>query len=265
MSDTNAELRSTFHQNLDDIRAEVVRMCAMVTEMIPRATDAFLNNDLEAAQKLIDDDDMLDAVSVNLDTMCTQLLALQQPMATDLREIIAAIRLNPEIERSGDLVVNVAKATRRMFGTDYDPRIRGLITKMSEEAQRMFRLAGEAYAGRDVALGAALDDIDDRLDDYANELIVAVLEDHRTHGHDPQTSIQMALLGRFYERVGDHAVNVGEWVRYVVEGWTPEQVGAERARSRSAGGAIGSTVVTKHAGENTEVSDLSGTSDDEEV
>lgn len=252
-------LRTSFHEKLDEVRAEVVRMCAMVTEMLPRATDAFLNNDLDAAQRLIDDDDLLDAVSVNLDTMCTQLLALQQPMATDLREIVAAIRLNPEIERSGDLVVNIAKATRRMFGTEYDPRLRGLITKMSDEAQRMFRLAGEAYAGRDVALGAALDDIDDRLDEYANELIAIVLEDHKQRGEDPQVSIQMALLGRFYERVGDHAVNVGEWVRFIVEGWTPEQVGAERARARSAGGAIGAPTVTELV---TEVSDLAGTEDE---
>jgi phosphate transport system protein len=226
------ELRGSFHDQLDAVRVEVVRMCAIVTEMIPRATDAFLNNDLAAAQRLIDDDDVLDAVSVNLDTMCTQLLALQQPMATDLREIVAAIRLNPEIERSGDLLVNVAKATRRMYGTEYEPHIRGLIIKMSEEAQRMFRLAGEAYGARDVALGAALDDIDDRLDDYANELVAAVLSDHKSHERDVQTSIQMALLGRFYERVGDHAVNIGEWVRYVVEGWRPEQVGADRAFAR---------------------------------
>ena len=240
------QLRTSFHGDLDAVRAEIVRMCAMVTEMIPRATDAFLNNDLQAAQKLIDDDDLLDAVSVKVDTMCTQLLALQQPMATDLRELVTAIRLNPEIERSGDLVVNIAKATRRMFGTDYEPHIRGLITRMSEEAQRMFRLAGEAYDRRDVGLGAALDDIDDRLDDYANELVTAVLEDHKAHEIDPQISIQMALLGRFYERVGDHAVNVGEWVRYIVEGWTPEHAGAERAKSRSAGGAIGAyTIVPK--------------------
>jgi len=235
MSDT---LRTSFHGDLDAVREEIVRMCAMVTEMIPRATDAFLNNDLKAAQQLVDDDDDLDAVAVNLDEMCTQLLALQQPMATDLREIVAAIRLNPEIERSGDLVVNIAKATRRMFGTEYEPNIRGLITKMSEEAQRMFRLAGEAYAGRDVALGAALDDIDDRLDDYANDLMTAVLRDHKAHERDPQTSVQMALIGRFYERIGDHAVNVGEWVRFIAEGWTPEMVGAERAMKRRAGSPV---------------------------
>ena len=86
-------LRTNFHSDLDAVRNEIVRMCAMVTEMIPRATDAFLNNDLDAAQRLVEEDDDLDAVAVHLDTMCTQLLALQQPMATDLREIVAAIRL----------------------------------------------------------------------------------------------------------------------------------------------------------------------------
>ena len=235
MSDT---LRTSFHGDLDAVRDEIVHMCAMVTEMIPRATEAFLNNDLQAAQQLVEDDDDLDAVAVKLDEMCTHLLALQQPMATDLREIVAAIRLNPEIERSGDLVVNIAKATRRMFGTEYEPNIRGLITKMSEEAQRMFRLAGEAYGSGDVALGAALDDIDDRLDDYANDLMTAVLNDHKAHERDPQTSVQMALIGRFYERIGDHAVNVGEWVRFIAEGWTPEMVGAERAMKRRAGSPV---------------------------
>ncbi|MEM7093744.1 MAG: phosphate signaling complex protein PhoU [Actinomycetota bacterium] len=226
-------LRSNFHDDLDAMRLEVVRMCALVTEMIPRATDAFLNNDLAAAQRLIKDDDILDAVSINLDTMCTEMLALQQPLATDLREIVAAIRLNPEIERSGDLVVNIAKATRRMFGTEYEPHIRGLIVKMSQEAQRMFRLASEAYDRRDVALGAALDDIDDRLDEYANDLVEAVLNDHKAHERDPQTSVQMALIGRFYERVGDHAVNIGEWVRFIVEGWRPEDVGAARVAAQA--------------------------------
>jgi len=222
-------LRTSFHDDLDAMRLEIVKMCALVTEMIPRATDAFLNNDLAAASRLIADDDHLDAISVNLDERCMGLLALQQPLATDLREIFAAIRLNPEIERSGDLVVNIAKATRRMFGAEYEPHIRGLITKMSQEAQRMFRLAGEAYDERDIALGAALDDIDDRLDEYATDLVTAVLTDHNASQRDPQTAVQLALIGRFYERVGDHAVNIGEWVRFIVDGWRPEDVGAARA------------------------------------
>ncbi len=116
---TDAALRSSFHRKLDEVRAEVVRMCAIVTEMIPRATDAFLNNDLDAAQQLIDDDDLLDAVSVNLDTMCTQLLALQQPMATDENEIvpieahgIKAISMGFLIAEDSAVIVRGPLATR---------------------------------------------------------------------------------------------------------------------------------------------------------
>lgn len=221
--------RRPFEEDISAMRSQVIRMCAMVTDMIPRSTDAFLNNDLSEAQRLINEDDLLDAASIQLDTMCTELLALRQPMATDLREIVAALRLNSEIERSGDLLVNISKATRRMFGCTYEPAVRGLVTKMSNECQRMFRLAGEAYAGRDVALGAALDDIDDRLDDYSNELIAAVLDGHKSGERDAQLSIQLSLLARFYERIGDHAVVIGQWVRFVVDGWRPELVGADRA------------------------------------
>lgn len=227
------ELRTSYHNDLDKTRAMVVKMCEMVIEMIPRATEAFLDNDLAAAQRLIEDDDYVDEASVRLDELCTQLLALQQPMATDLRELVTAIRLNPEIERSADLAVNIAKATRRMFDTEYIPAIRQLIIKMSAESQRMFRLATEAYRRRDVALGAALDDIDDRLDEYANELVRMVLGDQLASERDPQESVQLALLCRYYERIGDHAVNIGEWVRYIVEGTRPEDVGALRAAART--------------------------------
>ena len=121
-----------------------------------------------------------------------------------------------------------------MYGTQYEPHVRGLIVKMGDEAQRMFRLAGEAYANRDVALGAALDDIDDRLDELANELVAAVLTDHKAAEREPQESVQMAMIGRFYERVGDHAVTIGEWVRFIVEGWRHEQDGASRAARNTA-------------------------------
>src|SRR4051812_33033869 len=97
------ETRKTFHQELDDVQQEIVRLAAMVTEVIPRGTEALLSNDLEGAQVLIDGDDPLDALSIEIEERCYQLLALQQPMASDLRAIVTALRLTSEIERSGDL------------------------------------------------------------------------------------------------------------------------------------------------------------------
>ncbi|MCB0995032.1 MAG: phosphate signaling complex protein PhoU [Acidimicrobiales bacterium] len=226
------DLRSAFHDELESIRQGIVRMAAHVSESIPRGTHALLDNDLEAAQDLIEADDELDALSLELEERCYRVLALQNPMAADLRRITTALWMNAEIERSGDLMVNIAKAVRRIYGASYDPHLRGIVVQMSEEAGRLFRLAVDSYVEGNEGLAAALDDIDDRLDNLNRECIQAIFEGHR-HGYfDLEAAVQLALIGRYYERIGDHAVNMGERVVYMATGWLPEHTGAARAASR---------------------------------
>ncbi len=228
------ELRKAFHEDLDTIKHGIVRMAGRVSETIPRGTEAFLASDLAEAQTLIEEDDIIDALSIELEERCYEVLALQQPMASDLRAIMTALWLNAEIERSGDLMTNIAKATRRTYGTEIDPRIRGLLVQMSEEAARLFRLAIDAYVERDAGLAMALDDIDDRLDELNIETVQAILETYTERNLDLQPAVQLALICRYYERIGDHAVNIGERVRYMVDGWRPENTGAARAAVRKA-------------------------------
>ena len=232
------EIRKTYHQRLDEVRDGIVELAAMVTEAIPKGTEILLSGDLKGAEALIQSDDELDALTLEIEEQCYQLLALQQPMASDLRAIITAIRLTAEIERSGDLMTNVAKAARRIYGTDLDPKLRGLIQKMGDQAHRLFGLAVEAYADPDDGLASALDDIDDKLDDLHSDYIQAIFEASRGDNVDLQTAVQLALVGRYYERIGDHAVNIGERVHYMITGWLPEHTGAARvearARSRTA-------------------------------
>ncbi len=149
-----SEVRRTFHQELDHIKGDIVRLAAMVTECIPRGTDVLLSNDLQGAQSVIEDDDVLDSLSLEIEEHCYQVLALQQPVAIDLRSLVTAIRLVSEIERSGDLMVNVAKGARRIYGVQFDPRLRGLIERMSEEATRLFRLSIDAYVEGNASLAA---------------------------------------------------------------------------------------------------------------
>jgi phosphate transport system protein len=227
------ETRRTFHEELDRVRADIVRLAALVTETIPRGTDVLLTMDLQEAQQLIEDDDILDALTLEIEEHCYQLLVLQAPVAADLRFLVAALRLTSEIERSGDLMVNIAKATRRLYGESLDPRIRGLIEQMSEEAVRLFRLAIDAYAEGNAGLAAAIDDMDDHLDDLHREYIEAIFEFHRREGIDLEAGVQLALVGRYYERIGDHAVNIAERVQYMVTGWLPEHSGAARAEARA--------------------------------
>lgn len=250
------QTRKTYHQQLETIRSEIVRMAAMVTEGIPRATQVLLDHDLGGAQQIIDDDDPLDALALDTEEQCYSVFALQQPMAGDLRGLITAVRMVSEIERSGDLVVNIAKGARRIYGTEYTPRLRGLISRMGDEAARLFRLSIDAYAEGDAAMAAALDDLDDRLDDLHQDYIAEIFEASREGAFDVQAAVQLALIGRYYERIGDHAVNIGERVRYMVTGWLPEQTGAAREAARqarvtaeSASAAAASTSGTASAGD----------------
>ena len=221
------EIRATYHHQLDDIRRDLIRAAARVTETITRGTQALLDLDLDAAQELIDGDDEIDALTLDIEDRCFRVLARQQPMAGDMRAIVTAIRLTSEIERSADLMVNVAKATRRLYGTAIPAALRGLLQDMSTEAVRLYQLAMDAYAEGNATLGAALDDMDDRLDQIHHDFVQAILELH-AEARDVQVAVQLALVGRYYERIGDHAVNIGERVQYMVTGWLPEHTGAAR-------------------------------------
>jgi len=228
------QTRRTYHQQLESIKGDLVKMAAMVTEGIPRATQVLLDHDLGGAQAIIDGDDPLDALSLETEEQAYAVFALQQPMAGDLRGLITAVRMVSEIERSGDLVVNIAKGARRIYGTEYTPRLRGLISRMGDEAARLYRLAIDAYVDGDAAMAAALDDLDDRLDDLHQDYIAEIFEAANDGAFEVQAAVQLALIGRYYERIGDHAVNIGERVRYMVTGWLPEQTGAAREAVRQA-------------------------------
>jgi phosphate transport system protein len=226
------EHRLEFHESLDAIRQDVVRLGALTTEAIGRGTAALLDKDLGAAQSLIDDDDFLDALSLQIEDDCYRLLALQNPIAGDLRFIICSIRLVNELERSADLMVNVCKAARRLYDVDFDPRLRGLIQSMADEATRLTKAAIDAYVDADAALGAALDDMDSRLDDLQVKFVETMLTSHQDEQTELRSAVQLALIGRYYERIGDHAVNMGERVCFMVSGWLPEHTGAARLELR---------------------------------
>ncbi len=222
------ELRGNFHEELDAVRDLIVTLAAHVSEAIPRATEALIENNLELAQQVVQHDIELDLLSLQIEERCYALIALQQPMASDMRSIVTAMKINLDYERSGDLAVNICKGLRRSYGMTLTPALRGLVTSMSEEAVRLTRLSVDAYAERNIGLAAALPDIDDRLDDLQVDFIQAIFEAHKNDELQLQETVQLALIARFYERIGDHAVNIGERVLYMVTGESPEAVGETR-------------------------------------
>ena len=226
------ELRSTFHKEIEEIRQEVMALGKSVIEAIPRATAVLLNSDLEGADYLLQADDEIDARAIDIEEKCFQELALQSPVAGDLRLLVSMIKIAGELERSADLAVNICKAARRIYGHKIDPELNDIIAKMSDQAQQLFISTMEAFQDNDAAKAAAIDDMDSFLDGLHRRFIAEIFEIHAREAIDLQVAVQLAMVARFYERIGDHAVNMGEKVRFEVTGWTPEQSGADRHNKR---------------------------------
>lgn len=228
----SSEIRSQLDERLALIERNLVEMIETVADRVGEVTSAMLEGDIETADALIAGDDDIDLLSLQVEEGCVDTLVREQPVASDLRFVVAAIHMNSDVERSGDLVANIAKAVGRLQGAHPDHHVRDLVARMSTEAQTLLRRAAEAFVARDAELAASIDELDDLLDDLHYRYIQHVISDARRGELDPQQSLQLALVGRFYERIGDHAENIGERTRYIVDGWLPEAQAAERAKLR---------------------------------
>ena len=216
------DLRLGFHEELESLRNEIARLGASVVELIPRVTDILLQQDLEGAEYVLRGDAAIDERALDTEERALTLLALQAPVAADLRQTAAVLKLAPEIERSADLCCNICKAARRIYGHELDPKIRGLIQRMSDQAQKEYKEVVEAYLANDALRAAAIRDMDDYLDDLHRLFIAQIFESHAGGGVDLQVAVQLAVVARFYERLGDHAVNISHRVLYIATGELPE-------------------------------------------
>jgi phosphate transport system protein len=224
VTDTANEARKSFQDALDELRIDVIRLAALTTEAIGAGTQAFLDADLTAAEQVIENDDDIDDLTHAIEDSCYQLLARQQPMATDLRTVIAVLRIVHELERSADLMVNVAKTTRRLYPHSLDPKLRGIIQRMGEQAGTQTRVALDAFADSDPSAAFALADMDDTMDDLTKSLFRHILAGTGPGSDDEGNvllAVQLALVGRHYERIADHAVTIGQRVGFMVTGEHP--------------------------------------------
>ncbi len=233
------DLRHDFHHELEELRNGIARLGATVVELIPRVTDILLEQDLEGAEYVLRGDIEIDVRATEIEEKALTLLALQAPVARDLRELASVLKLSPEIERSADLCCNICKAARRIYGHSLDPKLRGLIQKMSAQAQQEYKEVVEAYVARDGLRAAALPDMDGFLDDLHRQFIAQIFESHASGSIDLQVAVQLAVVARFYERIGDHAVNISQRVTYITTGELTDHEAAARTRVETPPGAEG--------------------------
>src|SRR6266446_4222761 len=206
--------RIEFHKDLEEIDQKVVQLFALVAEGVAKATDAFLANDREAAESMADADAVIDQLYCEVEELVQHQFALQSPMARDMRFLLSVLRIVPELERSGDLAEHIAARATRGVSDTITPRIRGLIEQMGHIGTEMWRQAADGYIDRDGEVAARLNERDDELDELHSSLTAELV----TGQLSVPIALEMALVARFYERLGDHAVNIGERIRYIAGG-----------------------------------------------
>jgi phosphate transport system protein len=219
------EARKEFSESLDDLRIDVIRLGALTTESIAAATQALLDADLDEAEAVIERDEAIDSLYHSIEDRCLLVLARQQPIASDLRTIVTIMRINHELERSADLMVNVAKTTRRLYPHPLDPKVRGIIDQMGDQASNQTRVAIDAFADGNPLQAAALHDMDDAMDELGKSLFRHILSWDVKSEATIQEAVQVALVSRHYERVADHAVTIAERVGFMVTGEHPAPEG----------------------------------------
>ena len=214
-------MRDIYHDELDDIGKTLVTMTQLVRIAMERATNALLDGDLAGAERVISDDPKVDALREDLEERSFQMIARQQPVATDLRVLITTLHLSADLERMGDLARHVAKVARMRYPEIAVPaELRDVISQMGDVALSLVEKVGQVIEGRDVELAQALEAEDDSMDALHRKLFTLLLSPNWTHG--VEAAIDMTLLGRYYERYADHAVSVAQRVVFIVTGQHPD-------------------------------------------
>jgi phosphate transport system protein len=204
-----------FQEELELLKTRLLEMGGLAEDRVRQAVHALVDRDFSAVERVLVSDEAINRLHIEIDDRCFKLLALHQPMAVDLRAIVSAVKINTDLERVGDLAINIAEAAARYL---QHPPVKALvdIPRMAVIAQDMLRDALDAFVRRDTALAQTVLDRDDELDALKTkvfrELIDYMLRDPGTI----EPGLDLVLISRHLERIGDHATNIAEDVIFMV-------------------------------------------------
>jgi len=205
-----------FADELNELKQRLLVMAGLAEERVRMAMNGLVRRDPGELAAVIRGDEALNAMHVEIDDRCFKLLALQQPMAVDLRVIVSTVKINSDLERVGDLAVNIAEASERYIS---QPPVKALIDlpRMGELAQQMLRDALDAFVSQNVALAQQVLAQDDVLDGLKTQIFRELLTYMLGNPRTIEPGIDLILISRHLERVGDHATNIAEDVIFIVE------------------------------------------------
>ena len=204
-----------FQEELEALQGRLLEMGGLAEERVSAAVQSLVSRDISAIERVLYGDEPINALHVEIDNRCFKLLALHQPMATDLRAIVSAVKINTDLERVGDLAVNIAEAAKR-YATH--PPVKKLIDipQMGDIAQEMLHDALDAFVRRDTVLAQAVLNEDDRLDGLKTQIFRELLDYMLKDPTTVEPALDLILVSRHLERIGDHATNIAEDVIFMV-------------------------------------------------
>jgi phosphate transport system protein len=206
-----AEHRQEFQRELEAIEGKIIELFAMVAEDLPGATDALLSGNNEVIRVLTEREQFIDALYPEIEQLVNREILMQAPVASDLRFLLSVLRIVPELERSHDLVIEVARQADHILSEDLSPRTRGLVERMGDLASEMWRQAADAWYKRDRSAAFALAERDDEMDELHASLIAELASGRMAL----PVTMEMTLVARLYKRLGDHAANIARRVVYL--------------------------------------------------
>jgi len=212
-----ALIRSVFQDELDGVSQSLVDLTEMVSTSMLKATSAILNSDLNLAEEIIANDEKIDEYQHEIDNRIIDIIARQQPVASDLRALVTALRMGSDLERMGDLAHHVAKLARLRYpACAVPPELVGIVTEKGRVAVALTIKTGVVISTRNTEMALEVEKDDDEMDALHRQLISRLIEPNWQHGIE--TAIDLTLLGRYYERYADHAVSISRRVYFLVTG-----------------------------------------------
>lgn len=214
-------MREAFSEQLDSIRDDLIQMARLVRAAVAAGTEALLEGDAAKAERVISDDARIDALREKLEERSFEVLSLQNPVAGDLRMLVASLRMVSEFERMGDLAVHVAKIARlRVPEVAVPEGVVPTIERMAAVAEVMVAKVEHIIEANDVSAAQELEFIDQEMDKLRRNSFRELLGSDWKYGVEP--AVDIALLGRYYERIADHAVSIARRVVFLVTGEHPQ-------------------------------------------
>ncbi|MEN0644242.1 phosphate signaling complex protein PhoU [Alkalicoccobacillus gibsonii] len=209
-------LRSSFHQHLENVKDQISHLGKEVLTQFDQAIHAFEHSDLDVIKKVISYDEQINKYELEINNEVFQLIARQQPVATDLRSLIVAMKIAGDLERVGDLTVDMAKVSKRIDAESYLEKKHELLT-MALDARKMLEESLVSFQTKNLIVAQKMAAFDDKVDAQFGQFIKGLFQ-NETSEHGAEQLTQLAFIARYIERIADYATNVAEWVIYESNG-----------------------------------------------